>query len=82
MNIRQKQKKCKGNYKLRVTNGRGRQLIAKTWLIHRTGLREQTLKEYPYTQAMYQAKFIAIVSAVSVIVAATIGSITTYILSR
>ncbi len=62
-------------YVLDITHGRGRQLIAKKWLINRCGLREQTMKEYPRTQAMYKVKFVAIVGATATIMGAIGGII-------
>lgn len=67
---------------LRVTSGRGRQLISKTWLVYRKGLKEQTMKEYPQTQAMYKVKYVARVGAVGTILGGVIGSVATYILTH
>src|SRR3990167_2622076 len=63
-------------YLLRVTAGRGRQLVAKWCLIFRPGLREQTIKEYPLSKEMYLRITVLIFSCIS----AAIGSVATYIL--
>ncbi len=60
---------------LRVTSGRGRQLVAKTWVLYRKGLREQTMKEYPRTMAMYKVKYVARVGAIGTIIGVVGGII-------
>lgn len=69
-------------YFLKVVHGKGMQLIAKTWLIHRKGLREITMKEYKHTQAIYKAKYVARVGAAGVILGAIIGAVGAYLGTR
>lgn len=69
-------------YYLKVVHGRGMQLIAKTWLIHRKGLREITMKEYKHTREMYKVKYVARVGAIGIIVGAIIGAVGVYLGTR
>ncbi len=69
------------DYVLRLTP-EGRQLIARTWLFYRYGLREQTMKHYPQTMALYRTKYAARVGLTGAIIAAALEGIVVYLVKR